>query len=107
MTNEQKNDHEDYALAGEVSVEEAREALQRFVNSHFDNPGEKARASIPADPRRDDDIRLGAFIARAEKAFAELKRLRIACDALVEAWDEDEDGLVDVAIVATLRRSAR
>lgn len=70
------NDHEDYALAGDVSVEEAREALQRFVDSHFDNPGEHARISIPANPRRDDDIRLSAFITRAEKAFAELDAAR-------------------------------
>ncbi|MBK8260211.1 MAG: hypothetical protein IPK80_02605 [Nannocystis sp.] len=61
-----------------MSVEEAREALQRFIDSHFNNPSEHARASIPADPRRDDDIRLGAFITRAERAFAALDGARMA-----------------------------
>lgn len=75
-----QNDREDYALAGDVSVEEAREALGRFVRSHFrshDYGGkERARISIPANPQRDDDIRLGAFITRAEKAFAALDEAR-------------------------------
>lgn len=71
---------EDHALAGEVSVEEAREILSRFNSSHFHNhaPGPHGRAvySIPANPRRDSDIRLGAFIERAARAFAEVARLR-------------------------------
>ena len=49
MTNEQKNDREDLEFAGEVSVEEAREALGRFVRSHFHNHdyGGKERARCP------------------------------------------------------------
>jgi anti-sigma-K factor RskA len=35
------------AVVGVVSVEEAREALQRLINSHFNNSGEHARISIP------------------------------------------------------------
>ncbi|MBN8609661.1 MAG: hypothetical protein J0L92_03705 [Deltaproteobacteria bacterium] len=71
---------EDHAAAGEVSVEEAREVLARFVRSHFRHHDfgdkERARFSIPVNPQRDDDVRLGAFIARAELAFAEVERLR-------------------------------
>ena len=100
----EKNEREDHRLAGEVSVEEAREALGRFVRSHFrhhDYEGkERARFSIPADPRRDDDIRLGAFISRAEVAF---RRIEAALDVLgdagcscecdhVAAYDDHEEG---------------
>ena len=83
-TIEAKNDREDHIAAGNVSVEEARAILLRFCHSHFDanrpsdSAREKARMSIPANPLRDDDIRLGAFISRAEKAFAALA----AADAL-------------------------
>lgn len=73
------SDREEHA-AGEVSVEEAREMLCRFVRSHFRNHDyegrERARFSIPANPLCDDDIRLGAFISRAEKAFAKVDQLR-------------------------------
>ena len=57
-------DAETNALCGQVSHDEARAILSRFVNSHFKNPGEHARASIPADPKRDDDLRLAAYIAQ-------------------------------------------
>lgn len=81
-----KNDREDHVAAGEVSVEEARAILLRFCASHFDahrqSDREKARMSIPANPLRDDDIRLGAFISRAEKAFAEVARLRATIEQL-------------------------
>lgn len=106
MTNEERNDREDYALAGDVSVEEARVHLDRFIQSHYCRD-ERAIFSIPANPKRDSDIRLGAFITRAERELAELKRLRIACDALIDAWDDDEIGQVDVALIAPLRRGAR
>lgn len=65
--------------AGLVTVEEAHQIAKRYNASHFHNHrdmGEHARYSIPADPLRDDDIRLDAFIARAEKAFAELEQLK-------------------------------
>lgn len=78
-----KNEREDHRLAGEVSVAEARESLGRFVRSHFHNHDyglERARFSIPADPRRDDDIRLGAFISRAEKALAAIARVTEVLD---------------------------
>jgi hypothetical protein len=73
------NDCEDHAAAGEVSVAEAFEILNRFINSHWhakDPNYDRARFSIPANPLRDDDIRLGAFISRAENAFTEIDALR-------------------------------
>lgn len=60
--------------AGPVSAEEARDALGRFNTSHWNSKGEKARYSIPANPRRDDDIRLGAFIDQSEKRIALLEQ---------------------------------
>lgn len=66
----------DHELCGNVSSREANEILVRFCNSHFNNPGQKARMSIPANPREDDDLRMGAFIARAEMAFRLLARMR-------------------------------
>lgn len=57
--------------AGHVTHDEAQEILGRFNDSHFQNPGkERARYSIPADPRRDDDIRLGVYISRMERLDA-------------------------------------
>jgi hypothetical protein len=64
-------------LCGPVSSNEAHESLVRFCNSHFRNSSkDHARITIPADPRRDDDLRLGAFIARAELAFRLVAKLR-------------------------------
>jgi len=45
-----------------ISHDEARESLQRLINSHFNNPGEHGRMSIPANPDRDDDLVLAAYI---------------------------------------------
>ena len=47
-----------------ISHDEARAALQRLINSHFNNPGEHGRMSIPANPDRDDDLVLSAYIAQ-------------------------------------------
>ena len=45
-----------------VSYDEAREILSRFNASHWNNPTEHARYSIPARPDHDDDCRLAAYI---------------------------------------------
>ena len=45
-----------------ISHDEARDAMQRLVNSHFNNPGEHGRMNIPANPDRDDDLVLLAYI---------------------------------------------
>jgi|SRR5579862_2202137 len=49
-----------------ITHEEAREIVIRMCNSHFDNLGEHMRASIPADPKRDDDLRLAEYIRQQE-----------------------------------------
>jgi len=57
---------------GLTTAEEAREILSRFNASHFRMRNrEHARYSIPADHRRDDDLRMSAFIDRAERVEAE------------------------------------
>jgi hypothetical protein len=50
-----------------VSHAEARAILSRFNASHWNNPGEHARYSIPADPERDDDIKLARYIDECEQ----------------------------------------
>jgi len=67
---------DDQVRAGHVDASEAKMILRRYNASHFHNRagmGEHARYSIPADPRRDDDIRLSRFIAQHEIAIAALK----------------------------------
>jgi hypothetical protein len=44
-----------------IGHREASEALQRLINSHFRNP-DGARVSIPANPDRDDDLVMHAYI---------------------------------------------
>lgn len=66
--------------AGVVSCDDAEGIADRFIASHFNNHGkDRARISIPADPQRDDDIRLLAFIAqvRAERKVGDA-RMRLA-----------------------------
>ena len=71
------NAAEDSKLAGFVSVAEAHDILDRFIASHFRRDGcERARFSIPANPARDDDIRLSAFIEQSRPLRQELDRLR-------------------------------
>jgi hypothetical protein len=56
-----------------VSHEEVRQILSRFNASHFRlTDREHARYSIPADPKRDDDIRLGAYINQQKTIAAQL-----------------------------------
>lgn len=70
---------EDNAQAGRVTAQEAREIVDRFIASHWNKRDqERARFTIPADPRRDDDIRMIAFIARAEALEAEAAQVRQA-----------------------------
>ncbi|MCJ2074475.1 hypothetical protein MKK68_02210 [Methylobacterium sp. E-016] len=44
-----------------MTHDEAREACRRLINSHFRNE-DGARCSIPANPDRDDDLVLSAYI---------------------------------------------
>lgn len=60
-----------------ISHDEAREAMQRLVNSHFNNPRdthEHGRMSIPANPDRDDDLVLSAYIKQRRDDTAALER---------------------------------
>lgn len=69
-----KNDKMREPDAGPVSAEEALEIAHRFVNGHFHNGKEGPRISIPADPMRDDDLRLVAFIEQSAAGIERLKR---------------------------------
>ena len=78
-----------YRRLGRVpTTEEARNILSRFCNSHFDNPGQKARMSIQARPDFDDDILMAAFIRWAEERDICAKALE---DQAAEYWMEREE----------------
>lgn len=53
-----------------ISHTEAREAMQRLVNSAFRNGSEPARFGIPARPDYDDDLVLSAYIRQQEAQAA-------------------------------------
>ena len=61
------------------TMKEAGEILRRFVHSHFRprlrEGDETARFSIPANPRRDDDLRMSAFIGWARRVHDFMRRL--------------------------------
>lgn len=114
-TTETKGDRDDHARAGKVTVEEARVHLSRFNSSHFHRhaPGPHGRAvySIPANPWRDSDIRLGAFITRAAHAFDAIARVSDVlkhdgcscdCDHDSESHDEDCDRCLACRIGAAI-----
>lgn len=74
-------------LCGPISHDEADAMVTRFIASHFRgrSGGERARITIPADPRRDDDLRLSAYVEQQrerDRAHAELeRRARELCEA--------------------------
>lgn len=92
-------DRDDHAAAGHVSHDEADAILRRFNASHWNHLEEHARYSIPADPGRDDDIRLGAYIAAARETEADRDRLRALLAAYGRAVEERRE---DVAADALL-----
>lgn len=74
---------------GPVTHEEAKQIASRYNASHWypnGKPGEqRARYTIPADPMRDDDIRLSAYIEQnkrrerqRDEAVGLLRRVRDA-----------------------------
>lgn len=64
------NEAEDASKTGPISHAEAKQIAYRFFNSLFNRGGEKARISIPADFKRDDDIRLIAYIEQQQNLAA-------------------------------------
>jgi hypothetical protein len=68
---------------GPITDEEAQKILSRFNASHWNNETEHARYSIPADPRRDDDIRLGAYIEQTRELRAQLATALQQCANVV------------------------
>jgi hypothetical protein len=73
-----QNIADDVREAKPMTTEEARDAVQRFIHSHFGHTErERARITIPANPQRDDDIRLMAHI---ERTGAELAGLYVQRD---------------------------
>lgn len=89
--------------AGVVSPAEAREILSRFCASHFRDTREHARISIPADPTRDDDIRMSVFIRQAEHLMAiqaDFESLQADAAEVVRAIEEGDSGRLKDAIEA-------
>lgn len=86
------------ATVGPVSVAEARQILSRFNASHWNNPGEHARYTIPADPKRDDDIRMLAFIVQTTEHIATLEAARKALGAILAEYDHNLDDGPDTVL---------
>lgn len=87
-------------LTDHITDNEALKILSRFNASHWDNPSEHARYSIPADPKRDDDIRLGAYIEQTRKLRDWAKRAAtVMADVVAEDGalsDGDYDRLAEL-----------
>jgi hypothetical protein len=67
----------------------------RFIASHFRRgreEGEYARITIPADPHRDDDLRLDAYIEQQRSAAASTQALREAAELVLDLVDWDGIG---------------
>lgn len=76
---------EDHVAAGPITHDEAEQILLRFIASHFHKvDSEHARFSIPAEPRRDDDIRLSAYIAQQRESETVFSQAIDALDAINE-----------------------
>ena len=58
----------DFLTKRKISHDDARAIMRRFNNSHWRGKqnGECARYTIPADPERDDDLLMDAYIAQQE-----------------------------------------
>ena len=104
------NEREDHVRAGLVTHDEARAILLRFNASHWRNHGKEiARYSIPADPRRDDDIRLGAYIARSERldrALADLRATSAAVAEIATVYIGTDDGNPNTLAERTAMRAS-
>ena len=84
---------------GPVTPDSARESLCRYINLQFNKPEERPRATIPADPNRDDDVRLGAFIRQSEVGMAAMGHQIMVVTA-------DRDRLHDQALSLTANNAA-
>lgn len=71
--------------AERITHTEAYEIAKRYNRSHWRSAGERARYSIPADPRRDDDLRLYAYIKQNEARDAALARVAAGDYTALEA----------------------
>lgn len=77
-----------------ISHEEAQEALSRFEASHFHKTDkEHARISIPANPDRDDDLVLGAYIRQQAASEKEYQEVIEAAKELVNSSPIADDDL--------------
>ena len=80
-----------------MTHEEARDAVGRFNASHWNNPGEKARYSIPARPDYDDDIRLMTYINASEQQSSRIAELEAENADLRHRFDVEVHQQVDMA----------
>ena len=72
-----------------ITRERGHEAVQRLVNSHFNNAN-RARCSIPADRENDDDLVAFDYLAQLE---AELATLRSENERLKAQLEHYQAGL--------------
>lgn len=60
-------------MSDRITHDEACQMLSRFNASHWNDGREKARYTIPADPSRDDDIRMKDYIEQNRARDAALR----------------------------------
>ena len=102
----------EHEAAGPISHDEAQEILSRFNSSHWHHSRptgrEVARYSIPANPLRDDDIRLGAYIAQQRALAAALAPIlaKIA-EADQACVGDDEPATLPVGELRAIARAVR
>jgi hypothetical protein len=78
-------DEELMKATGKISHEEAKQILSRLCKSHF-KQAKGALISIPADPIRDDDLRMSSYILQCERMRTILEsELRMSSPELA-AW---------------------
>lgn len=98
-TIEERNDAEDEErLCGLITSDEAKEIALRFINGHFRNADrERPRIHIPADPKRDDDIRIMAFIRQSERniSAARARAIEECAQMVTGAEMEEQRGAID------------
>lgn len=83
-----------------IGHEEAREAVQRLINSHF-HQEPHARMSIPAKPDEDDDLVVIAYVRQRQQTSADLQRVM---EAINEVWGAE--GLLQVDKLVQRKRKS-
>ena len=76
-----------------ISHREAMDAAHRLINSHFGND-DRARCSIPAQPDRDDDLVLCAYIRQQASRSSTVDEATVGWQPIDERYEVSRTGMV-------------